>query len=105
MKQLKTFSSIVTKADGNTVQGLWTVFNVIDDYGDRSHKGLAGNATPNSVRFMFNHTLIQFPWPRSPNYGKLARPIFLPMSAAFTPRRPAARWWNGSTLIRPGARR
>ncbi|MDP9314078.1 MAG: HK97 family phage prohead protease [Chloroflexota bacterium] len=61
MKQLKTFSSIVTKADGNTVQGLWTVFSVIDSYGDRSHKGLAGNATPNSVRFMFNHDLNSVP--------------------------------------------
>ncbi len=61
MKQLKTFSSIVTKADGNTVQGLWTVYGVVDSYGDRAHAGLPGSARPDGVRFMFNHDLNSVP--------------------------------------------
>ncbi len=61
MKELKTFQSIVTKAAGNTIEGLWTVYGVVDSYGDRAHAGLWRGATPSSVRFMWNHDLEAVP--------------------------------------------
>lgn len=67
MKQLKSIAQIVTKVDGNAVQGLWTVYGVVDSYGDRSHAGLYGSATPYSTRFMFNHDIA------SPPVAKITR--------------------------------
>lgn len=61
MRELKVCPNIITKAKGNVIEGVFAVHGNIDHGGDRGHLGMFKNATPDRVRFLWNHIYSDVP--------------------------------------------